>query len=87
MRKLLPWIIGGVLGVVLGVTGTYAADRFRGDDETRLCRAWTQFVSNYPQQAANPTVEPSELYKVGHYSKAYLDYWDQIYTIRSKVCS
>ena len=85
MRQLLPWVIGLIVGAALGVSGTYAAERFTRGENT-LCEAWSHFVNNAPT-TPNGSVAKSDLYRVGYYSKAYLDYWDQIFTIRNKACS
>ncbi len=85
MRRLLPWVIGLLVGVALGASGTYAAERYSGEDHSRLCRAWTHFTDNAPT-SPNGTTPPATLYKTGFYSKAYLEYWDQVFTIRNKAC-
>lgn len=85
MRKTLPWLIGLAVGAALGVSGTYAADRFTGRED-RICHAYSAFVNGYPTTDEG-NVSASDRYKVGYYSKAYLDYWDQLLTIRNKACA
>ncbi len=84
MRKMLPWIIGLVAGAALGVSGTYAGERLTSEDSTP-CKAWSSYLNDWPT-VDNSKVPNSVRFKVGFYSKDFLDYWDQLLTIRNKAC-
>ena len=41
MRRVLPWILGSVVGIAVGVTGTYAASQFESDNDA-TCESWAR---------------------------------------------